>query len=77
MSFVQREIDRISSELRLSPKPNDYDLLYLTQQALSWAIDPDGYKSPMVMLRGTQEGTEDCSVDPHPEQSSDTSSHIG
>lgn len=60
MGFIQRELERIGSALRDSPNANDYDRLYVAQQALAWATDPEGFKSPMRMIRGTQEATEDC-----------------
>lgn len=64
MSFVQRELDRISAALRADPQPNDYDLLYAAQQALAYAIDPEAAKAPLAMIRGTQAGSEGCSADP-------------
>ena len=69
MSFIQRELDRISTALRENPQSNDYDLLYAAQQALSWAADPDGFASPMKQIRGIQEGSGDCLEDRHPQQS--------
>lgn len=65
MSFIQRELDRISDALRANPHGNDYDRLYTAQQALAWAIDPEGYASPMKHIRGTQEGSADYSEGPH------------
>ena len=63
MSFIQRELDRIGEALRNNPDANDYDQLYAAQQALAWATDPDGFAAPMKQIRGTQEGSEDCSGD--------------
>lgn len=65
MSFIQRELNRISTALRESPQSNDYDRLYAAQQALSWATDPNGFASPMKHIRGIQVGSEDCSAGPH------------
>jgi hypothetical protein len=47
MSFVARELDRISARLRHPDTQADqYEKLYAAQQALAWALDPDGAKSP-------------------------------
>lgn len=66
MGFIQRELDRIGEALRADPHGNDYDRLYAAQQALAWATDPDGFASPMKHIRGTQEGSKDCSAAPRP-----------
>ena len=66
VSFVQREIDRLSSALRENPNADDYASIYAAQQALSWAMEPMGIKAPMEMLRGIQAGSTDCSAHPHP-----------
>ena len=69
MSFIQRELDRISTVLRDDPQASDYDVLYSAQQALSWATDPAGFKSPLAAIRGIQAVTEDCPSCPCPGQS--------
>lgn len=70
MSFIQRELDRIAIALRRAPSPECYARLYAAQQALSWAIEPTGFKSPYEAITGDiREGTADCSADPHPPQS--------
>lgn len=61
MSFVQRELDRIFAALASQAETSDYDSLYAAQQALAWALEPTGIKSPFSMIRGTQEAKEDCS----------------
>ena len=64
MSFIQRELERLGVALR-DPRSSDrYDALYTAQQALSWALDPEGFKSPYVQAMGIQEGSVGCS-DPH------------
>ncbi len=70
MSFIQRELDHISSALQAPRSEASYAQLYAAQQALSWAQDPDGFARPLptiekgLALRVTdiQEGSEDCSV---------------
>jgi hypothetical protein len=62
MSFIQRELDRITSKLQAGPLPaEEHGKLYAIQQALAWALEPIGFKSPYDMvLTGTPEGSEDC-----------------
>lgn len=55
MSFIQREIDRTTAILQLDVPKTDaeikrYDQAYLVQQALVWALDPTGYRSPVDMI---------------------------
>jgi hypothetical protein len=63
MSFVTRELDRISARLldpALLPE-GEYERLYAAQQALSWALEPIGFKSPYDMItRGIPKGSEGC-----------------
>ena len=59
MSFLQREIERLRQALQ-DPNSNRYAELYAAQQALSWAIEPDGFKSPHKMITGIQKNSEDC-----------------
>ena len=63
MSFIQREIDRLNAEI--IPGTPNHDSLYAAQQALAWALEPSGIKSPYEMIMGIQEGSEDCLADPH------------
>lgn len=63
MSFIQREIDRLNAAI-IPDKPNQ-DSLYAAQQALAWALEPSGIKSPYEMITGIQEGSEDYSADLH------------
>jgi len=59
MSFIKRELDRISVALS-DPCAPDYEQLYAAQQALAWALEPTGYKSPYDAIRGTREDSADC-----------------
>lgn len=77
MSFIQRELDRIGDALRADLAGNRYAQLYAAQQALAWAMEPDGFAAPSVMLMGTPAGSEDCSAHPRPTPSSDTCSRSG
>jgi hypothetical protein len=63
MSFIQRELDRIGNALRQPQPGREYAELYAAQQALVWALEPDGFKSPYDMLvnaRDTLEDLKDC-----------------
>ena len=66
MSFIQRELDRIAGALREAPDPECYQRLYAAQQALSWALEPAGFKSPYELITGTPANSEDCPACPCP-----------
>lgn len=51
--FVQRELRRIAVALREAPSPECYERLHVAQQALSWALEPTGYRSPYDMITGS------------------------
>jgi len=59
MSFIRRELDRISTALA-ERGSSDYEQLYAAQQALSWALEPTGYKSPYDAIKGTPGDSADC-----------------
>lgn len=51
MSFIQREIDRLSAAL--AGISNDHEAsqpLFAAKQALVWALEPEGFASPSAML---------------------------
>ena len=50
MSFIQREINRIRVELADGVEGKEQ--LYAAQQALCWALEPSGVKSPYDMIMG-------------------------
>ncbi len=59
MSFVARELDRITGRLRQPDIPADqYERLYAAQQALSWALEPEGFRSPYDAIVGTPVSSE-------------------
>jgi len=62
MSFIQRELRRIATEMQKVQDQEQYRQLYAAQQALSWAIDPDQFRQPYETIMGIQEGLKDCSV---------------
>lgn len=69
MGFIERELTRVSDALQSEPNANDYAELFSVQQALSWALDPEGFKPPMEMLRGIPGDSEDCPACLDPDQS--------
>ena len=62
MSFIQRELARISEGMERSHnEPEKRREFYAAQQALSWALDPDAFRAPYETVTGTQEDSEGCS----------------
>ena len=54
MSFLQRELDRIREALLSERDGEIYDRLYAAQQALAWASDPTGFRSPFNTITGAE-----------------------
>jgi hypothetical protein len=77
MGFIERELNQVINAMSLPLGDKQYCHLYAVQQALSWALDPTAFASPLATvlnskiqpLRGTQEGLGGCSVHPHQPQS--------
>lgn len=69
MSFVQRELDRIALALREPRSAGEYDRLYAAQQALSWALEPNGFKAPYDLVRDIPADSADCRAAPRLPQS--------
>jgi hypothetical protein len=68
--FIQRELDRIAGALRRAPSPECHQRLYAAQQALSWALEPNGFAAPYdVITADIQAGSEGYSGSPHQAQS--------
>lgn len=53
IGFVQRELDGIGAALREPQPPERYAELHAAQQALSWAMDPENFASPLKALTTT------------------------
>lgn len=54
--FVQRELDKIAVALRADGvAPECYGRLYAAQQALSWALEPSGFKTRSTGLWALRE----------------------
>jgi hypothetical protein len=69
MSFIQRELDHLAVALREPRFAINYDRLYAAQQALSWALDPTGFKSPYALITGIPADSTDCPAGSRPAQS--------
>lgn len=69
MGFLEREADRVRSALLKAPPGAEYDRLYAVQQTLAWAGDPQGFKNPYDLVKGTPAGSEDCSERSRPPSS--------
>ena len=51
MSFIQRELDKINEAIQSAEADSIEDrCLHAAQQALVWALEPDGYASPSMSL---------------------------
>jgi hypothetical protein len=74
MSFIARELERLAEALRNPQNASAHERLYAAQQALAWANEPNGFRSPFAMIMGTRASSEDCSDARHPTPFSDTCS---
>jgi hypothetical protein len=59
---VEAELARIRGRL-VGPAPQEHAALYAAQQALSWALEPNGFRSPYDMITGRREGSGGCSAE--------------
>lgn len=66
MSFVARELERLSRALHADPESDRYAEIYAAQQALSWVLEPDGFSSPYAAIMGIREDSEGCQGCPDP-----------
>lgn len=55
MSFIQRELEKVEKALREPQYAEQYDQLYAAQQALSWALDPYGFRPPFATIMDIRE----------------------
>ena len=58
MSFVQRELDRISALIaNESLEGPRFKELFAAQQALAWALEPGGFSSPYESITGNADSS--------------------
>jgi len=61
MGFIERELERIREALRQADQATDrYRQLYAAQQALSWALEPIGFRAPYDAIVDTPADAGDC-----------------
>lgn len=72
MSFVQREYDRVQAALVSGKHSDKRDELMAAQQALSYALEPNGIMPPVQFILGTPGDSPGCSVLSCPDQFADT-----
>jgi hypothetical protein len=69
MGYVERELARIQAAIATGA-PSDHELLMVAQQALSWALEPTGFASPLEIIgRDSAAGLKGCSAESRPPQS--------
>lgn len=66
MSHMKDELHLTGEELRNNPDGPKYEQLYAAQQALSWATDPERFRSPYRMIMDIPAETEGCPGCPDP-----------
>ena len=59
MGMIARELELLGRALRSAPEGR-YQELYAAQQALSWALDPQAFKTPCETLSGIRRDAEGC-----------------
>ena len=73
MGFIKRELERISEAVRARQAENsetdEYRQLYAAQQALSWALEPTGFRAPYETILDTPADSRDCPGDSRPPES--------
>lgn len=64
MGFIERELKRISDAVRArqagQSDTDEYRQLYAAQQALSWALEPTGFRAPCDTILDTPADAGDC-----------------
>jgi hypothetical protein len=65
MSFIQRELNRISIALREPCSADVYDRLYAAQNALAWALEPNVIAAPFSVITHKGEDLIGCLSSSH------------
>lgn len=60
MGFIERELERIAVALREPRSEDEYHQLYAAQQALSWSLEPTGFRKPYDTILDIPVKTGDC-----------------
>ncbi len=61
MGFIERELERIQSAIG-NPGDANFERMFAAQQALAWALEPTGFKSPFCSITGSPEASAGCSA---------------
>jgi hypothetical protein len=73
MGFIERELERISEAVRARQAQrsdtDEYRQLRAAQQALSWALEPVGFRAPFDTIMGIHPDSKDYPGDNRPPQS--------
>jgi len=74
MGFLERELERISEAVRSrqadQSDTDEYRQLYAAQQALAWALEPDGFRAPYeTILTDTPATRASCPASNNPSRS--------
>ena len=67
--FIDRELYRIEAALRDETHSERRQELYAAQQALSWALEPNGFASPFDAITGIQATPVGCLDESRPPRS--------
>lgn len=68
MSFIDREVAKLAESIEAS-SDTQRERLYVAQQALKWATDPDAFRSPFDYIMDIQVNSTSCLECPDPLQS--------
>jgi len=68
MSRIQTELDQIAARLATA-HPREQTALFVAQQALAWAQNPEIAQAPCDFITGIREASEGCLVGSRPPQS--------
>ena len=66
MGFVERELQKIRTELAKHPNGPKATELRAANQALAWSLEPQGIAAPYAVVMGIREEQEDCSDECRP-----------
>jgi hypothetical protein len=70
MGFIERELERVAEALQTrteDDQPDEFRRLRAVRQALSWALEPEGFKRPLDSISEDNQGvSEDCSQGTNP-----------
>jgi hypothetical protein len=72
MGFVERELEKLNRALDDGVGNPRYPEIYAAQQALAWALDPEGFQSPSAFVTCSEADSAGCSAGSRPAASLDS-----